>query len=104
MTETFKRLPLAMLLAATFGLLAGACGPTSEYRIENSCEDYCARAVDCNDNTDYSDCVDNCLDTADECDSESDLENALDRLDECTEESCDDVAACSVDALIECAI
>ncbi|NJK32985.1 MAG: ferrous iron transporter B [Deltaproteobacteria bacterium] len=102
MTEISKRMPIALLSAALFGLTLGACGPTSDYRIERTCEDYCDRLVDCNDDTDYDDCVEACLDNAGECDSESDLEQALDKLDECTSESCNDVGGCTVDAWVEC--
>lgn len=104
MTEFSKRMPVALLFAALFGLTAGACGPTSDYRIENTCEDFCKRVVDCDDNNDYDDCVESCLENSEECDSESDLEQALDKLDECSSESCNDVVACTVDAWVECVL
>ena len=93
----------SFLIAGLIGLIAGACGPHSEYRIEKVCKRYCARAVDCNDNIVFDDCVSDCIDTAHECDSESDVENALDILDTCPEESCNDVGACVLDAWVECA-
>lgn len=96
--------PAALLLAAAIGLTVGACGH-SEYRIDKVCKRYCDRALDCNDNTDWGDCYDNCVDTAHECDSDEDVEDALDILeDECTPGACNELPACTLDAWIECAL
>ncbi len=101
-TAKFTR-PVSFALAALVGLLAGACGPHSEYRIEKVCKKYCARAIDCNDNIDFDDCVSDCLDIADDCDSDSDVEQSLDILETCPEEACNDVAGCATEAWVECA-
>jgi hypothetical protein len=95
--------PASFLIAALIGLVAGACGPHSEYRIEKVCKKYCARAVDCNDNVDFDDCVSDCIETADGCDSDSDIEQSLDILETCPEESCNDVPGCAAEAWFECA-
>jgi hypothetical protein len=96
--------PAALLLAAALGFGLGACAH-SEYRIDKVCKRYCDRAVDCNDNTDWDDCYDSCVDTAHECDSDDDLEAALDILDdECTPGACNDLLGCSLDAWVECAL
>lgn len=94
----------SLLFAATIGITLGACGPHSDYRISKVCKRVCARAVDCNDNTDFDDCVDTCIDQAMDCNSDSDVEASLDILDECTNESCNNITACSVDAWLECVI
>jgi hypothetical protein len=96
--------PASFLTALLIGLVAGACGPHSDYRIEKVCKDYCARAVDCNDNVEFDDCVDDCINTANDCDSDQDIENGLDILETCAEESCNDVGACVIEAWVECAL
>lgn len=102
MTRLSKLAPsLALTFAATLGVVLGACGH-SDYRIDKVCEKYCDRIYDCNDNTDYMDCVDNCVEQANECDSDNDVEQALDTLEMCAEDSCNDVIACSIDAWAEC--
>ncbi|NVB42156.1 hypothetical protein G6O69_30315 [Pseudenhygromyxa sp. WMMC2535] len=103
MHKTIVR-PVAILLAAGFGVAIGACGPHSEYRIENVCEDYCERLYDCTDTTDIEDCIDECIDQADRCDTDSDIEEALDILDECIAESCNEIIGCSIEAWGECII
>jgi hypothetical protein len=92
----------SLLLAGCFGVTLGACGPHSEYRINKVCKRYCQRVFDCNDNTDYEDCVDTCIDDANGCESDSDVEVALDILDDCAAESCNDVGACTLEAWLEC--
>jgi hypothetical protein len=96
--------PASFLTALLIGLVAGACGPHSDYRIEKVCKDYCAREVDCNDNIDFDDCVDTCIDSASDCDSDSDIENSLDILETCPEESCNDVPGCATEAWVECVL
>ncbi len=95
--------PASLLVAALVGMVLGACGPHSEYRIEKTCKKYCARAVDCNDNISFDTCVNDCVDTANDCNSDSDIEQALDILETCADEACNDVAACVADSWIECA-
>ena len=94
--------PVAFMVAALIGLSAGAC-KESEMRIDRVCKQHCATMRDCN-NTDYTNCVDNCVETAHECDSESDVEMALDKLHECRNAECGDVLACGIDAWFECKI
>lgn len=89
-------------LAAAFGFTLGACGPSSEYRMNKVCKRFCDRAVDCNDNTDFDDCVDDCVNQAMDCDSDNDVEATLDILNDCAAESCNDVGACAIDAWVEC--
>ena len=92
----------ALLLAATFGVVLGACGPHSEYRIHKVCKHYCQRSVDCNDNTDYEQCLDDCETEANGCESEEDVEAALDILADCVESACNEVPGCTVEAWLEC--
>lgn len=92
----------SFLIAALIGLVAGACGPHSEYRIEKVCKKYCARVVDCNDNIEFGDCVSDCLDAADDCSSDSDIEQSLDILATCDEQACNDVPGCATEAWLEC--
>lgn len=100
-TATFIR-PLCVVLAAAFGFALGACGPASEARMNNVCKDYCNRLVDCNDNTNFDNCVDDCVEQAMGCDTDDDTADALDILNACAEDSCNNVAACSLDAWLEC--
>ena len=93
-----------VVAAAAIGFMLGACGPASEHRMNKVCKRYCDRAVDCNDNIDWDDCVDDCVNQAMDCDSDNDVEAALDILDECAGESCNNVGACTTDAWIECVI
>jgi hypothetical protein len=95
--------PAALLFAAAVGLTLGACGH-SQYRIDKVCKRYCDRARDCNDNTNWDDCYESCVDTAEECDSDNDIEAALDILEDCTAGSCNQIGACTIDAWIECAL
>ena len=86
------------------GVVAGACSPTGDLRVANTCEDYCNRAIDCNDNLDYEDCVRDCQDSVDDCDNDADAEEALDQLDSCVTVSCNDFAGCTVEAYVECVL
>ena len=95
--------PAALLIAATIGLTLGACGH-SDYRIDKVCKRYCDRARDRNDNTNWYDCYESCVDTAEECDSDKDIEAALDILEDCTAGACNQIAACTIDAWIECTL
>ena len=92
----------SLLLAACFGITLGACGPHSQHRINKVCKRYCERVLDCNDNTDFEDCIDTCIDDANSCESDGDIEDALDILDECSAEACNDVVGCTVEAWLEC--
>ncbi|MFV8751153.1 hypothetical protein ACNOYE_11465 [Nannocystaceae bacterium ST9] len=94
--------PASFLIAALIGLVAGACGPHSEYRIEKVCKKHCARVVDCNDTIEFDDCVSDCIDISDDCDSDADIEQALDILETCPEEACNDVPGCATEAWVEC--
>jgi hypothetical protein len=105
MSTSRKFVQLAsLLLAAVFGVTLGACGPHSEYRINKVCKRYCQRSVDCNDATNYDDCIDNCVTEANGCESESDVEAALDILDDCVADSCNQVLGCTLEAWVECAL
>jgi hypothetical protein len=102
MTRLAKFIRLAAFpIAATIGLTLGACGH-SNYRIDKVCKRYCDRARDCNSNTDWGDCYEACVDQFDECDSDKDVESALDILDDCRRGSCNELAACTLDAWLEC--
>lgn len=94
--------PVAFMVAALIGLSAGAC-KESELRIERVCKRHCSTLTDCN-NTDYDNCVNNCVETGSECDSDADVEMALDKLDECRNEECAQVVGCGIDAWFECKI
>jgi hypothetical protein len=96
--------PICVVLAAAFGFALGACGPASEYRMKKVCKRYCDRAVDCNDNVDWDDCVDDCIDEAMGCDSDNDVEAALDILNDCSAGACNDFGGCTIDAWVECNI
>jgi hypothetical protein len=94
-----------------FGILLGlalaqlqACerDGTGDFRIEQTCEDYCAQAKTCNDDLDEDACIENCTNTMDDCMADE-QEEALDDLDTCGNESCDDFAACTIGAGLECA-
>ncbi|MFO7563645.1 MAG: hypothetical protein R6X02_13440 [Enhygromyxa sp.] len=94
--------PAALLIAAVVGLTLGACGH-SDYRIDKVCKRYCDRVLDCNDNADWNDCYEGCVDTAHDCDSDKDVESALDILeDECTPGACNKLGGCSIEAWLEC--
>lgn len=95
--------PASLLLAAILGLTLGACAH-SQYRIDKVCNKFCNKAFDCNDNSDRDICFEECVDTANNCDSEVDVEAALDILADCANESCNAVAACTIEAWVECAL
>lgn len=92
----------SLLLAAVFGITLGACGPHSQHRINKVCKRYCQRAYDCNDATNYDNCIDDCVTEANGCESEDDVEVALDILEDCVADSCNQVAACTLEAWVEC--
>jgi hypothetical protein len=92
----------SLLLAAVFGVTLGACGPHSQHRINKVCKRYCLRAVDCNDNTNFDDCFDDCVNEANGCESDNDVEAALDILVDCEGSSCNEVGGCTVEAWLEC--
>jgi hypothetical protein len=94
----------SLLLAGVFGVTLGACGPHSEHRINKVCKRFCLRAVDCNDQTNYDTCLDDCVDQANNCESEDDVEAALDILQDCEADSCNQVGTCTVEAWFECAL
>ncbi len=103
MSTSRKSVQIAsLLLAGMFGITLGACGPHSEYRINKVCKRYCQRAVDCNDNTNYDDCLDDCVTEANGCESEADVEAALDILEDCVADSCNEVGPCVLEAWVEC--
>ncbi len=93
----------ALPLAAILGVVLGACAH-GQSRINRVCDNYCQRLLDCNDNADYDDCFDACLESADDCDTDDDTANALDILEECTADSCNQVIGCTVEAWLECAL
>jgi hypothetical protein len=94
----------SLLGAIALGLLAAvACGNgTGDVRVGMTCEAYCEHAHDCNDNVDTDACIDDCRDTIDDCMADE-QEQALDDLDHCSAESCNDLAACTVGAGLQCA-
>lgn len=94
--------PASLLLAAGLGLGLGACSDHGEYRINNVCNRFCDRVVDCNDTVVFENCVDDCVDEAGSCQSDDDIAAALDILDECSSDACNRVSGCLVEAIIEC--
>ena len=72
---------VSILLAAAFGFTLGACAH-SQFRMDKVCEDYCQHIVDCNDNTNFNTCVNDCLDNVNGCDSDEDTEATLDEVEQ----------------------
>jgi len=97
------KLALSFTMAAMIGLAVGAC-TSSDSRIDRVCSRHCEKLTDCNDNADYDNCMNTCVETAHECDSDSDVEMALDTLHECRDQECNDLLGCEADAWIECKI
>lgn len=97
----------ALTLALSSGLCLGlfACGeddPTdAELDVELACNDYCRKAVECNDDLDMEDCENECEDSASSCMADE-QDQALDELEMCSEESCDDFGGCTVGAGLQC--
>jgi hypothetical protein len=103
MSTSRKSVQIAsLLIAGMFGVTLGACGPHSQHRINKVCKRYCQRAFDCNDNTNYDECLDDCVTEANDCESESDVEAALDILEDCVADSCNQVATCTAESWLEC--
>jgi len=99
--------PLMFALAAAAGVALGACreddGDESDasLRVRSACQEYCARAVECDDDRDEQKCHDNCVDAMTDCQVDE-QDAALDQLDVCARESCDDFFKCSVKVGAQC--
>jgi hypothetical protein len=101
--------PLLFTLAAVAGVALGACkgddndGDESGASLEvrNSCEDYCERAVACDDERNRDDCNDKCIDRMTDCQVDEQTA-ALDKLAVCSNESCDDFFGCTVNVGAQC--
>jgi hypothetical protein len=93
--------PFLIALAAVAGIATGACREDNgdEYeppqKVVDACGDYCARANDCNDETDVDKCQADCVDAMTDC-MVDELDAALTKLNQCANESCDDFIGCSV--------
>ena len=98
------RNPLTYLLAIGLGLgLAEltACGDdVDDAEIDQACERYCARAVECGQTDDFEDCFDDCETlVSDFC---VDQDDAVDVLESCSRDTCEEVDGCIIDAGLEC--
>jgi hypothetical protein len=99
--ESFRAFgPLLFAIAAVTGIALGACrGDDDEsdttIQVRNSCEDYCSRAKECDDDRDEDRCYDRCLNRMKSCQADE-QDAAIDKLDGCTNESCDDFFGCSI--------
>jgi hypothetical protein len=96
----------AALAGLVFGMGVGlsfACGNgTGDLRVKITCESYCERAHECNDDVDENECVDDCRDTIDDCMADE-AEQTLDDLDSCSAEECDEFGGCTIGAGLQCA-
>jgi hypothetical protein len=102
--NTMLRNPLTYLLAIGLGLFVSeltACGDdVADAEIDQACERYCARAVECGQVDDFGDCFDNCEGlVSDFC---VDQEDAVDVLETCSRGTCEEVDGCIIDAGLEC--
>jgi hypothetical protein len=97
------RNPLTYLLAITLGLAISelsACTDVEDSEVEEACERYCSRAVECGESDDFRDCFNGCeVLIRDTC---VDEEGAVDVLESCSEGTCADVDGCLIDAGLEC--
>ncbi|MEZ4239136.1 MAG: hypothetical protein R3F59_23885 [Myxococcota bacterium] len=100
------------LTLGTFALLGtltlAACDPDGDGDtdilpdpIESSCSNYCEQRNVCDDEVNVDSCTADCVENANNCQADE-QEQALDELDVCAEESCDDIAACTIGAGLEC--
>ena len=83
------------------GIALSSCDSTGEIREEFSCARYCNQAEDCNDEVDVDECKSDCEDAVSNC-QEDEKDHALDDLENCAMESCDDFAACTIGAGLQC--
>lgn len=103
MLKTAQLSVVGLLAGFTFAL--SGCEDldgTGDLRVELSCNNYCQKAKDCDDEVDMAECEANCESAVNDCMADE-QEQALDDLDDCAQDSCDDFGACTVAAGLECA-
>lgn len=98
------RNPLTYLLAMGLGLavaeLSACADEVDPAEVDQACERYCARAVECGQADDFEDCFDNCETlVSDFC---VDQEDAVNVLESCVRDTCEEVEGCIIDAGLEC--
>lgn len=99
--------PLLLVIAAVSGVVVGACkegdGDESDApaEIQTACEAYCAKAAQCNDETNLDKCQKNCVDAMTDC-MVDELDEALAKLEQCADESCDDFIGCTINVGAQC--
>lgn len=90
-----------MLHLCTLLLGAGLACDAGKSRVEITCEDYCAKAHECDDDSSQSACVADCKDAMGDCMADE-QEQALDDLDACAADSCDEFLGCTIGAGLQC--
>jgi len=101
--------PLLISFAAVAGLALSGCpdddpGYDDEpvpLDVQNACNTYCERVVDCDDSRDLQDCRDRCYDAMGAC-MASEQAQALAELEACADQSCNDLLACSIAVSATC--
>ncbi|MBC8067494.1 MAG: hypothetical protein IAG13_04100, partial [Deltaproteobacteria bacterium] len=74
---------------------------TGDLRIRATCNDYCDKAKECDDNVDEDDCQSRCESDMEDCQSDE-QEEALDDLDDCAQDSCNEFLGCTIGAGLQC--
>lgn len=82
-------------------MLSGCADELEDLDISSTCSAYCAQAAECDGDVDRDECEDNCVDAVNDCPTD-DIDPVLDDLDSCADETCDDFAACTIGAGLEC--
>ncbi|WAS90602.1 hypothetical protein [Nannocystis punicea] len=102
MRKNLHRYLFAFAFVSGAGL--AACGDDSSgatnLEIAASCNSYCDKARECNDDV-SDDCVDDCKSRIGDCMADEQRET-LDDLDSCASDACGEFAACTVGAGLQC--
>lgn len=113
MHRTVKSFFLAMSLCTGFACVIDADGDAdddaganddsgaSAVEIESTCQAYCDKAVECDDDVTLTTCVADCKENMGDCMADE-QEKALSDLNSCAADACDDFTGCTIGAGLQC--
>lgn len=83
-----------------------ACGTACETSVEDiqsriDCASYCEHVAGCDEDVDESECRDECIEQLDNCMGDE-IDEVQAQLDECSEKACEEIAACTINAGVQC--
>lgn len=92
---------MVRVLFGVFALAATGCTIEGDDPLDGPCQEYCEQRNVCDGDVDIESCRQDCVDAAQDCQADE-KEEALDDIDACADESCDEIAACTVGAGLQC--